>query len=328
MEDRPRVVVTRRPPGEALARLGESCDVWLWEEDRAIPAEVLHEEAATAVGLYTMLTDPIGNDLLENAPQLGVISQMAVGVDNIDLEACTNRGIPVGHTPGVLTETTADTAMGLLLAAVRRLVEGVDYVRAGSWRRWEPDLLLGADLHDTTLGIVGLGRIGQAVARRAVGFGMRLLYTGPHRKPEAEVELGAAYRSLEDLLAESDHVMITAALSAHTHHLIDAGALRRMKPSATLVNVARGPIIDSAALYEALRDGVIARAALDVTDPEPIDTSDPLLTLPNCVITPHISSASERTRAAMADLAATNLIEALASRPMPHCANPDVYRAL
>lgn len=319
------IVVTRRPPGRALQQLSAVAQVWLWDEDRVIPGDVLRRQVADADGLYCMLTDPIDAALLDVAPRLRALSQMAVGVDNIDLAACTARGIPVGHTPEVLTETTADTAFALLMASVRRIVEGADYVRAGEWRRWEPDLLLGEDIHDTTLGIVGLGRIGRGVARRAGGFGMRLLYHNRTPDPQAEREVGAEYRSLPDLLGESDHVMLLTPLTEETHHLIDEAALRLMKPSATLVNAARGGIVDPAALYRALRDGVIARAALDVTEPEPIPPDDPLLTLPNCLIIPHLGSASHRTRAAMAELAADNLVAALQGRPMLRCANPDVY---
>lgn len=315
------VVVTRIPGGTALDRLRSEFDLWAWEEDRAIPADVLTERIAAAAGLYCMLTDAIDRHLLDAAPSLVAISQMAVGVDNIDVEACTARGIPVGHTPDVLTETTADTAMALLAASVRRVDEGSRFVREGRWQRWEPDLLLGGDLHDTTLGIVGLGRIGRAVARRAAGFGMRVLYTGPDAKSDTDLE----FRDLEGLLAESDHVVITAPLNAETRYLFDAGALAKMKPTASLVNVSRGPIVDPKALHMALRDGVIARAALDVTDPEPIPSEDPLLSLDNCLVIPHLGSASRRTRAAMADLAADNLIESLNGRPMRACVNPEVY---
>lgn len=293
----------------------------MWEEDRAIPTEVLIEQVADVAGLYCMLTDPVDQRLLEAAPSLRVVSQMAVGVDNIDVDACTARGIPVGHTPDVLTETTADTAMALLAASVRRVDEGSRYVRAGRWQLWEPQLLLGGDLHGTTLGIVGLGRIGRAVARRASGFNMRVLYTGPGPKSDTDLE----FHDFDGLLAESDHVVITAPLDASTQHLFDAAALAKMKPTASLVNVSRGPIVDSEALYTALRDGVIGCAALDVTDPEPIPGDDPLLSLENCLVIPHLGSASHRTRAAMADLAADNLIEGLNGRPMPACVNPEVY---
>ncbi|MGH8875227.1 MAG: 2-hydroxyacid dehydrogenase, partial [Acidimicrobiia bacterium] len=321
-----RVVVTRTPPGRAVQRLGEVAEVWLWEEDRAIPVEVLHRQVVSAQGLYCMLTDPIDRALLDSAPKLRVISQMAVGVDNVDLEACTRRRIPVGHTPDVLTDTVADTAMALLLASVRRLPEGAEHVRSGAWGPWQPDLLLGDDLHGTTLGIVGLGRIGQGIVRRVAGFDMRVLYAGPRRKPEAEAALGVLYRGLPELLAEADHVVLTTPLTDVTRHLIDRDALALMKPTATLVNVARGGLVDHDALAEGLSTGVIARAALDVTEPEPIPAEHPLVGMPNCLIVPHLGSASVRTREAMAALAATNLLAALRGERMPACANPKVYR--
>jgi lactate dehydrogenase-like 2-hydroxyacid dehydrogenase len=274
-----------------------------------------------------MLTEQVDAELLAAAPRLKVVSNMAVGVDNVDLPACTGRGIPVGHTPDVLTETTADTAFSLLLAAARRIVEGVDHVRNGRWGPWDPNLLLGADVHGSTLGIIGLGRIGKAVARRARGFRMRILYTGPTRNLSAERDLEAAYRPLPELLAEADHVLVQAPLNADTYHLVDAAALGRMKPTATLVNAARGGLVDPVALYEALRDGTIAAAGLDVTEPEPIPPDDPLLTLPNCVIIPHLGSASRRTRAAMAERAADNLLAGLAGERLPAIANPKVYQS-
>jgi lactate dehydrogenase-like 2-hydroxyacid dehydrogenase len=320
----PRVVVTRDVPGLGIARLRRVAEVWLWPEDRPIRREVLVEEVATAAGVYSMLTDLIDVELLDAAPGLVVVSNMAVGVDNIDVAACTARGIPVGHTPGVLTETTADTAFALMMMAARRLVEGVDYVRAGKWGPWEADLLLGSDVHNTTLGIVGLGRIGAAVARRARGFGMRILYHNRRPDPAAEAELGAEYRTLDALLAEADHVVILVPLSDATRHLIGRREFAIMQPTATLVNAARGPIVDPMALYEALRDGAIAAAGLDVTDPEPIPLDDPLLTLPNCIVVPHLGSASRRTREAMAGLATDNLIAGLIGHPM-RAVNPEVY---
>ncbi len=322
---RQRIVVTRRPPGQAVEWLRQIGDVWMWEENRPIDRAELVTRAAGATGLYCMLTDRIDEELLDAAPTLRAISQMAVGVDNIDLVACTARGIPVGHTPGVLTETTADLAFGLMLAAARRLGEARDHVREGRWTQWEPDLLLGHDLHGTTVGIIGLGRIGRAFARRAAGFGMRILYTKRQPDPEAERELGVEYRTLEQLLAQSDHVVVLCALTDETRGLIDAAALARMKPTATLVNAARGPIVDAQALTEALAEGVISAAGLDVTDPEPIPVDHPLVKLSNCFIVPHIGSASVRTRIHMAEMAAANLIAGLNGERMSHCANPEVY---
>jgi lactate dehydrogenase-like 2-hydroxyacid dehydrogenase len=322
---RPHAVITRRPPGSAVSAVETEADVWLWAEDRPIPVQVLREAVANADGLYCMLTDTIDAALLDAAPGLRVVSTMAVGVDNIDLEACTARKIPVGHTPDVLNETTADTAFALLLAASRRLGEGRDYVRAGEWARWEPELLLGHDVHGSTLGIIGLGRVGEAIARRAAGFGVRVLYFTRHRRPEAEAGLGVIYRGLEDLLAESDHVVVATPLTPETRHIVDAAALSKMKPTATLVNISRGGTVDSDALVHALESGEIGAAGLDVTDPEPIPADHPLVALDNCFIIPHLGSSSRRTRQAMANLAADNLLAGLRGDRLPACANPGVY---
>lgn len=313
-----RIVVTRRPPGNALEMLEAAGDVWVWKEDRPIPREVLEEQAPRANALYTMLNDRIDRALIDNAKRLVVISNMAVGVDNIDREACEERGIPVGHTPDVLTETTADTAFGLMIAAARRFRGGLEHVRRGRWtERWEPRLLWGQDVHGSTLGIIGLGRIGRAVARRAGGFRMRVLYTAPNRHPLAEADLGTKYVTLPELLEESDHIIIAAPLTEQTEGLIDAAALRAMKPTATLVNISRGPIVDSEALVVALRTGEIAAAGLDVIDPEPPPADHTLIHLENCFILPHMGSSTERTRSAMAELAAENVIAGLRGELLP-----------
>ncbi len=319
------ILVTRRPPGSALEMLRKVDRVAVWEGDGAMPDSELLTQVANADALYCMLTDQIDRALLDAAPRLRAISNMAVGLDNVDLVACTDRSIPVGHTPGVLTEATADLAFGLILAAARRIGEGYDFVRADAWGEWQPDLLLGADVHSATIGIVGLGRIGAAVARRAAGFGMSIVYTGPSSKPEVEKELGAVRRDLAGLLAVADHVVVTAPLNADTYHLINEQSFRLMKPSATFVNVARGPLVDADALVAALQTGAIASAALDVTDPEPLRADHPLAKLPNCIVTPHLGSASVRTRSAMADLAARNLLLAIRGERMEACANPSVY---
>lgn len=320
-----RIVVTRRPPGGTLDWLTSIGAVWTWDENRPIPHAVFSEEVVGATGLYCMLTDRIDAALLDLAPDLLAVSQMAVGVDNIDLGAATERGIPVGHTPDVLTETTADHAFGLMMATARRISEASDFVRAGKWKQWEPELLLGAEVHGTTLGIIGLGRIGKAVARRASGFGMKVLYSQRTQDPVAEAGLGVQYRSLDNLLGESDHVIVLAALTEETKGMIDSKALALMKPTATLVNAARGPLVDADALAEALSRGIIFGAGLDVTDPEPIPADHRLLALPNCLVVPHIGSATFRTRVHMAEMAAANLVAALSGERMPHCANPDVY---
>ena len=319
------VLITRQPLGRALEIIAKAASLDLWDSDMPMPRSELLARAAAVDGLYCMLNDRIDRELLLAAPRLRVVSTMAVGVDNIDLAACTKRGVPVGHTPGVLTEATADLAMALLLAAARRIGEGIEHVRSGMWGEFQPDLLLGRDVHSSTIGIVGPGRIGSAVARRASGFGASVLYTGPTAKPMLEQQLGAQRRDLSGLLSEADHVVLTAALVPETHHLIDAPALRLMKPSATLVNVARGPLVDTAALCEALRLGRIAAASLDVTDPEPLPTGHPLLAMPNCVLTPHLGSASLRTRTEMAEMAARNLVLGLNGEPLEACANPAVY---
>ena len=290
-----------------------------------MPRALLLERVATAEGALVMLTDRIDDQFLEVGRRLKVVSQMAVGVDNIDLAACTSRGIPVGHTPDVLTETTADMAWVLLGAAARRIPEGRDYVLDGHWLEWDPDLLLGSDLWGATLGIVGMGRIGAAVARRAAGFSMRIVYNSRSPKPTVEEETGAVYTRLDDLLTQSDHVVVTASYTPETHHLIDAAALTHMRPTATLVNIARGPLVDPKALYAALSSCGIGAAALDVTEPEPIPGNHPLLSLPNCLVIPHLGSASRGTRLAMAARAAENLVAGLAGETVPWCANPEVY---
>lgn len=321
---RPRVFVTRRLPGPALERLAKETDVEVWPEELPPSREKLAREAQQSDALLTLLTDRIDALLLHAAPDLLVVSNMATGFDNIDVPAATARRVLVTRTPGVLSETTADFAFALLLAAARRVVEGDRFVRDGRWKTWGPETLLGQDIYGATLGIVGLGGIGREVARRARGFGMRVLYTGPSRKPDAERELGVEFRALDELLRESDFVSLHAPLTPETKHLINARTLRLMKPLAVLINTGRGPLVDQAALFEALRSGVVAGAALDVTEPEPMSPDDPLLTLPNVIVTPHIASASVATRSRMALLAAENLITALRGEIPEHAADPQV----
>ncbi|MDH3307473.1 MAG: D-glycerate dehydrogenase [Acidimicrobiia bacterium] len=291
-------------------------EVWVWPHNRPMNHNRLVEEVVTATGLYCMLTDTITAAVVAAAPKLRVISQMAVGVDNIDLEACLARRIPVGHTPDVLTETTADTAFGLLIAGARRFREGLADVTLGRWGDWDPDYLVGHDISGSTLGIIGFGRIGQAVARRAGGFDMRILYTQRRRNPASEVATGAVYADLLSLLADSDHVVVATPLNESTRHLIGHQELEMLRPTATLINISRGPVVDTDALVEALRSGSIAAAALDVTDPEPLPADHPLASMSNCFILPHLGSASVRTRQAMAELAARNLVAGLAGRPL------------
>ena len=316
---RPRLFVARLIPEAGLAPIRASCDLDVWTEDRPPPRAALLDRVAGCDGILTLLTDRVDDELLDAAgPRLRVVANFAVGFDNIDLAACARRGVAVGNTPGVLTESTADLAWALILGAARRVGEGDRFVRSGSWRTWGPMLLLGTDVHGSTLGIVGLGRIGRAVARRAAGFGMTILYHQRERALESvEAELGATFVGLPELLERSDIVSIHVPLTAETRHLIDADALARMRPTAVLVNTSRGPIVDSAALALALASGAIGAAGLDVTDPEPIDPGDPLLRLPNCLIVPHIASATTATRDRMATMAAANLLAGARGEPLP-----------
>ena len=321
---KPTVFVTRIIPEKALQMVREHGAATVWEGELPPSRDDLLRAVAGADGLLCLLTDPVDADVIDAAPLCAVISQMAVGYDNIDLPAATRRRIPVGHTPGVLTDTTADFAFALLMAAARRISEAERFAHAGRWKTWGPTRLMGQDVYGATLGIVGMGRIGQAVARRARGFEMRVLYADPS-EPEATRELGAVRVDLDDLLAQADFVSLHVPLTAATERLIDARALARMKPTAILVTTARGPVVDQAALYDALVSGQIAYAALDVTDPEPIAPDDPLLSLDNCLIVPHIASSSVATRTRMAVMAAENLIAGLKGDRLPHCANPQVY---
>ncbi|RMF34752.1 MAG: D-glycerate dehydrogenase [Chloroflexi bacterium] len=323
---KPYVFVTRAIPEKGLAMVREFCDAEVWPEELPPPRTVILEKAREAEGLLTLLTDPIDAEVIGAGSRLKVISQYAVGVNNIDLDAATARGIPVGHTPGVLTEATADLTWALLMAAARRLAEGVAYVKAGRWKTWGPTLLLGAEVWGATLGIIGFGRIGRAVARRAAGFQMRVLVHTRHPDPAAAAEMGVEFISLDALLRQADFVTLHTPLTEATYHLIGEAELKAMKPTAILINTSRGPVVDSQALYRALKGGEIAYAALDVTDPEPIPADDPLLTLDNCLIVPHIGSATRTAREKMATMAAENLIAGLQGKPLPHCANPEVYQ--
>jgi glyoxylate reductase len=269
---------------------------------------VLVERTRDAEGLLSMLTDRVDAALIEQAPRLKVISNYAVGYDNIDVPAAAAHGIPVGNTPDVLTDATADLAFALLLATARRIPEEAAAVREGRWLPWQPGENLGADVHATTLGLIGFGRIGQAVARRAAGFDMNVLHTDSHSDQGV----------LDELLAASDFVSLHAPLTDATHHLIDAAALEKMEPTAFLINTARGGLVDQQALAQALHAGTIAGAALDVTDPEPLPPDDTLLAAPNLIVVPHIGSATKRTRERMADLAVDNLLAGLDGRPLPH----------
>jgi lactate dehydrogenase-like 2-hydroxyacid dehydrogenase len=327
MTARPKVFVARRIPDDGLDPVLAACDAVVWPDELPPPRDALLAAVRGCDGVLTLLTDRVDDEFLDAAgPQLVVVSNYAVGFDNVDVPACTARGIPVGNTPGVLTETTADLAWALLMAAARRLPEGDRYVRGGRWKTWGPLLLLGPDVHGATIGIVGFGRIGQAVARRASGFAMTVLYHDVHRAEAAvETAYGATYVELGELLERSDFVSLHVTLTPETRGLISTDALRRMKRSAVLVNTSRGPVVDQRALHAALREGEIFAAALDVTDPEPIAADDPLLGLDNCLVVPHIASASRATRGKMAEMAAANLLAGLRGERLPTPVNPEVY---
>ena len=321
---KPKVFITRRLPQPALDLILPACDAEVWQDELPPPRDVLLSKVRDVEGLLSLLTDKIDAALMDHAPKLKVISNCAVGYDNIDVAAATQRGIAVGNTPGVLTETTADFAFALLMAAARRLVEADRYTRAGKWKTWGLTVLLGQDIYGATLGLIGLGRIGAAMAKRAKGFDMRVLYYDPYRREDLEQQLGITFADLDTVVREADFVSVHTPLTNETKHLINADLLRKMKKTAILVNTSRGPVVDQAALYVALRDGIIAGAALDVTDPEPIAMDDPLLTLENCIIAPHIASASVTTRTKMAVMAAENLLAGLRGERLPNPVNPEV----
>jgi glyoxylate reductase len=321
----PRVFVTRHLPGDALGFLAKHCDVALWPGELPPSTDALAREVGGCDGILTLLTDRVDEALLAQAERLLVVSNMATGFDNVDVGAATRRGVLVTRTPGVLSETTADFAFALMLAAARRVAEADRYVRGGRWRTWGPEILLGRDVHGATLGIVGMGGIGEEMARRARGFGMRIVYNSRTPKPALERRYQMEFLPLPDLLRRSDFVSLHAPLAPETRHLIGEAQLRMMKPEAVLVNSARGALVDQRALHRALREGWIGGAALDVTDPEPISADDPLLGLENLVIAPHIASASVATRSRMAMMAAEQLVTALEGRMPKHAVNPEAW---
>ncbi|MFT9846317.1 2-hydroxyacid dehydrogenase [Aneurinibacillus sp. REN35] len=316
--DRPKIVVTRKIPEPALRLLREYGDTYVWDsEEEAIPDEVLAREMKEAAAVFTNVSDRIDRALIESAPHLKVISTMAVGFDNIDVGAAQERRIPVGHTPGILTEATADLTFALLMATARRIVEGSAYVHSGQWQSWGPMLLTGQDIFGATLGIIGMGRIGEGVARRARGFDMKVLYHNRSRRPKAEEDLGAMYRELDDLLRESDFVVLLAPGSSQTRHMLGEREFALMKSNAVFINTSRGTNVDESALYQALKNRKIWAAGLDVFEREPVDPAHPLLTLPNVTVLPHIGSASIATREHMAMTAAQNIIAGLQGDPLP-----------
>ena len=315
---KPKVFITRRVPAEILEDLQRKVEIEIWDFESPPPYEVLLEKVRDKEGLLCLLTDRIDARVMASGSELKVISQIAVGFDNIDVAEAARRNIKVGNTPGVLTDATADFTFALLMAAARRVGEGIDYVRQGRWKTWGLTLLLGQEVHGRTLGIVGMGRIGHAVAKRAKGFDMRILYADESKKVDAEKDLGATYCSLDELLKESDFVSLHVNLTDETRGLIGQPQLDLMKPTAILINTSRGAIVDQDALYEALREGTIAYAALDVTDPEPLPQDDKLLSLPNVIVLPHIASATITTRMKMCWMAVENLLAGLDGQPLPY----------
>lgn len=300
--------------------------VFLSASDQKGITPELQEHLAEASGIFCLLDDPISADILLSAPHLKVVSNMAVGVDNIDLETCTQLGIPVGHTPGVLTDGTADLTLALLLSVCRQLPLAADDARQGKWASWNPTGWLGTDLQGATVGIIGLGKIGCAVAHRISGFGSNIIFTSKNPKPEQARSLKAQQVTLEELLTSSDIICLHTALTDETRGMIDKKAFEIMKESAILINASRGPVVKTEDLFDALKSGQIRAAGLDVTDPEPLPSDHPLYQLENCLITPHIGSATFNTRKSMAKIALRNLVAGLNGTPLPFCANPEVYR--
>ena len=327
MAAKPHVAVTRVIPDAGLDLIRDATEMRLWEDPLPPSPEALDELLTGAQGALTLLTDKIDGPLLDRHPDLKVVSNFAVGFDNVDVDAATERGVAVCNTPGVLTETTAEMAFTLMMAAARRVSEGVDYVRDGKWKTWGPTLLMGQDIVGATLGIVGFGRIGKELARMASGFNMKLLAYDPFQDPKAADEFGVTYVDLEQLLRESDFVSLHMALTDDTYQMISTDELKTMKPTAVLVNAARGPVIDTDALVSALQSGEIFAAGLDVTDPEPLPADHPLVALPSCTVVPHIASATVTTRDNMATLAARNLLAALNGDMPEAIVNPDVLKA-
>jgi glyoxylate reductase len=322
-----KVFVTRIIPDEGLKLILENCNAEVWQKETPPPKGIIIEKIKDCEGILTLLTDKIDAEIMDKAPKLRIISNYAVGYDNIDVKSATQRGIMVTNTPGVLTETTADLAFALILTTARRIVEADKFTRSGKWKSWGPMLFLGRDVYGATLGIIGLGRIGQAVARRAKGFNMKVIYYSRKRKEDVERELGVEYRELRSLLREADIVSIHTPLTEETYHLIGEKELSLMKPTAILINTARGAVVDQKALYKALKEWRIFGAGLDVYEKEPIDADDPLMELDNVVLLPHIGSASVETRGRMARMAAENLLAGLRGEKPPNLVNPEVLEA-
>lgn len=324
MAAKPKVAVTRLIPEAGLDLLRQSCDITIWEGDLPPDSTELDALLEAADGLLSLLTERVDGELLDRHPSIKVVSNFAVGYDNVDVDAATARKVAVCNTPGVLTQATAEFAFTLLVSAARRVVEAAQYVQDGKWKTWGPKLLLGQDIAGATLGIVGFGRIGKELARMASGFNMRLLAQDSYQDEKAAAELGVTFVELDELLRESDFVSLHVALTPETQHLISTRELGLMKRTAVLINAARGPVVDTDALVTALRDGEIFAAGLDVTDPEPLPADHPLVSLPNCIVVPHIASATVTTRDAMAELAARNLMDVLNGKTPEVIVNPEV----
>ncbi|WP_408007996.1 2-hydroxyacid dehydrogenase [Pseudalkalibacillus sp. A8] len=309
---KPTIFITRKIDDQIVEKIKETCEVDMWpEEEIPVPRSVLEEKVKYIDGLFCLLTETIDKSLLEKAENLKVVSNMAVGYNNIDIQTAKEKGITVTNTPGVLTQTTADLTFALLMATARRLVEGSSYLRDGEWKTWSPMQLTGQDIHGATLGIIGMGRIGEALAKRALGFDMNVIYHNRSRKTEAEEKYGITYVNMDQLLKESDFVCVLTPYTKETHDLISEKELSLMKDTAILINTARGGIVNEEALYKALKDRRIWAAGLDVFQEEPVPLDHPILSLPNVVTLPHIGSASIKTRLKMADVATDNLIKSL-----------------
>lgn len=309
-----KIYITRKLPEETLEDARDQYEVEMWDEEEiAVPREVLLEKAKTADALLTMLTDKIDEELLNQAPNLKIVSNLAVGYDNIDVQACCKRDIAVANTPVVLTETTADLTFALLMATGRRLVEASNYVRNGLWNSWSPLQMTGMDIYGKTIGIFGMGRIGEAVARRAAGFGMKIVYH--NRKPkDSAADVGATWVTKEELLKIADYVVMLTPYTKETHHFMTMKEFQQMKNTAIFINVSRGLTVHEGDLYDALKQGEIWAAGLDVFEKEPIGQDHPLLTLPNVTVLPHIGSASIATRMRMCEIALVSIMEVLEGR--------------
>ncbi|TCS83117.1 2-hydroxyacid dehydrogenase [Tepidibacillus fermentans] len=324
--EKAKIYITRKIPEEAIRFLQKDFEVKVWEEDRPVPREILLKEVRNVDGLYVMLTEKIDQELLDYASNLKAVSIMAVGYDNIDVSRLTEKGISLTYTPGVLSDTTADLTFALLMATARRITEANRYLLEGKWESWGPMLMAGQDIYGATIGIIGMGRIGEALAKRTTGFDMKILYHNRNRRPEIEERLGAEYRSLDDLLRESDFVVLLTPLTPETRNLIGERELGFMKPTSILINASRGATVDEDALYQALVNKKIWAAGLDVFHHEPVPKDHPLLQLENVVALPHIGSASIVTRKKMAIMAAEGLRDALLGNRPKHMVNSEVWK--